>query len=190
MDSNQQDKSRKIHSTRRTIAFPSWKQRSDSRAKSLDLSGSTHALHQPQSERISIPTESKSRRNSDAIVSNTEEPPTLYQLWIELRNARHKIFGHANLIQFSNYLQEKAYLNGSGSIIGPPDDSVDEYHLMARIQIDSELEFICQLFVMKKSKLSTEQSSEARKNLEQSFAAFKRHYEKQISRAKKHSKSK
>lgn len=190
MDSKQKDKSRKSHSIQKTIAFYFWKQRSHSQAKSLDRSDSTNSLHQIQSEGISVRNKCKSRRNSDAIVSETKERPTLYQLWIELRNIQHKILNDADLIQFSNYLLKEDYLNGSESIILSREDLADENHLMARIKIDSEFESIRQLFAMKISRLSTEQSRKDRQKLEESFQDFRRHYKKQIHRAKEHSKFK
>lgn len=184
IDSNVQEKSRKSRQTHRPNAFP-WKKFFGSRTKSLELSSSNDHIDQIQSKRISIPLESKSRRNSDAIAQNPEaSPPNLYQLWIELRNIQTKL-DYYDFIQFCDYLMKKDYLNGSESIILSSENASDANDTKARTQIDGQFQCIRKIFNLKKSQLSADELSIDRKKLDESFKAFEKHYEKQIKRAKK-----
>jgi hypothetical protein len=70
----------------------------------------------------------------------------------------------------------------------PPDDKTEEYILMAKIKIDAQLEFLCELFLLKKPELLQQQPNQDKKQLEELFKAFEKHYIKQIEIAKKHSK--
>jgi len=61
---------------------------------------------------------------------------------------------------------------------------------MAKIKIDAQLEYISELFTLKKSKLLKQQSDQDKKQINDLFKTFEEHYIKQIGIAKKHSKSK
>jgi hypothetical protein len=164
------------------------------RSTSCDTSSNSDSPRKPTNpidHNEDSPANHKRLSKRDSESSKTKEPISLYQLWRELCGAEQKILHNSDLTEFIEYLTKKDSTNYSESIrFVPPDDKIEEYNLMARIKIDSQFEFICELFKLKKNKLLQDQPNQDKKQLEDLFKTFEKYYIKQIDIAKKYSKPK
>ncbi len=119
----------------------------------------------------------------------TKETITLYQLWRELKDAEQKILDKPDLNQFLDYLTNQEYVNYNASVhFTPPENQIDEYNLMAKIKIDSQLQFLSELFELKKVKIFQKLSDQEEQYFDNLFNAFEKHYIDRIKSAKKYSK--
>jgi hypothetical protein len=125
------------------------------------------------------------------VPTKEKEPITFYQVWRELKDAEQKLLCNTDLTQFINYLTKREYLNYSESIhFTPPDNQVEEYNLVAKIKIESEMQFLNELFLLKKSKFFQQQSSHVKQHLDDLFDEFEKYYVSQNKKAKDPSKLK
>lgn len=154
-----------------------------------DISSPSNTL--PISSPIQSDEIEKNLHRKKSIVSKEKETKNLYQLWRELKHAEQLILCNSDFTQFINYLTKTEYVNYNESVqFIPPDNQVEEYYLMAEIKLESQMKFLSKLFVLKRSKLFSQQSNQEKKYFDDLFKAFENHYNTQIEKAKKHFKSK
>jgi hypothetical protein len=143
------------------------------------LSQSRNPLHKSPSLPWRLPSMSKKEKDTK----------TLYQLLQELEDAEKKLFHLYDFPQFIDYLDKMEYKNYDTSVyFVPPNEQVDEYNLLAKKKIDSQLQFLVELFELKRKKHFHNQTHVTGKCLDDLFDAFEKHYVTQIKNAKKYSK--
>ncbi len=163
------------------------------RKRSTSHGSSSHPKHSHSIDHIEDPVSNhKKSHRRESVSSKNKEPITLFQLWRELCDAEQKILHHSDLNEFIKYLKTKGYINYSELIpLNPPDDQTDEYNLMAKIKIDAQLEYINELFLLKKTKfLQQQKTDQDKKQINDLYKTFEEHYIKKILIAKKHLKNK